>query len=209
VCVDGCGFRDYASALVVLRPSGHHSGAGRTGPFCGINAAGVGAAAALAGGLAERVLIIDLDIHRSGGTEDVVARLWGGEGRGRVLLIDVFGAMGGLKAGAGRGGCRLVLMRSVLCVWWVAGGDGLVAPGGEEHTALVSLAHGAGDAECAAAMTAEVLPRARAFALHLTVVTIGFDGTSGLAGQGWRVLADGLAWAVSCGWVLWRLGLWG
>jgi acetoin utilization deacetylase AcuC-like enzyme len=56
------------SALCVVRPPGHHSEDGCAMGFCLFNSVAVAAKAALASQLAQRVLIVDWDIHHGNGS---------------------------------------------------------------------------------------------------------------------------------------------
>ena len=60
-----------ANAFVASRPPGHHATADRAMGFCLFNHAAVGARHVQARGLAERVLIIDWDVHHGNGTQDI------------------------------------------------------------------------------------------------------------------------------------------
>ncbi|HZU07783.1 MAG TPA: histone deacetylase [Chloroflexota bacterium] len=61
----------YQNAFVLLRPPGHHALADRAMGFCLFNNVAVAAAWALAAGGAERVLIVDLDVHHGNGTQEI------------------------------------------------------------------------------------------------------------------------------------------
>ena len=52
-------------------PPGHHAPADRAMGFCLFNNVAVGAAWALAAGRAQRVLIVDFDVHHGNGTQDI------------------------------------------------------------------------------------------------------------------------------------------
>ena len=59
------------SAFVATRPPGHHATPDRAMGFCLFNSVAVAARALQAEGLAERVLIVDWDVHHGNGTQDV------------------------------------------------------------------------------------------------------------------------------------------
>jgi acetoin utilization deacetylase AcuC-like enzyme len=59
------------NAFALVRPPGHHATPGRSMGFCLFNNAAVGARYAQAVYGAERVLIIDWDVHHGNGTQDI------------------------------------------------------------------------------------------------------------------------------------------
>ncbi len=61
------------AAFCGLRPPGHHAERDRAMGFCLFNNVAVGAAHALATGGAERVLVLDWDVHHGNGTEAIFA----------------------------------------------------------------------------------------------------------------------------------------
>ena len=70
-------------AFCGLRPPGHHAEASRAMGFCLFNNVAVAATQALAAGNAERVLILDWDVHHGNGTEAIFA------GSDRVLYASI------------------------------------------------------------------------------------------------------------------------
>jgi acetoin utilization deacetylase AcuC-like enzyme len=60
-----------ANAFAFVRPPGHHATADRSMGFCLFNNAAVGARYAQARYAAERVLVIDWDVHHGNGTQDI------------------------------------------------------------------------------------------------------------------------------------------
>ncbi len=62
--------RELANAFVATRPPGHHATPDRAMGFCLFNNVAVAARALQAEGLAERVLILDWDVHHGNGTQD-------------------------------------------------------------------------------------------------------------------------------------------
>ena len=136
-----------ANAFALVRPPGHHAEADRAMGFCLFNNAAIAAEAARRGG-AERVLIVDWDVHHGNGTQDMFAA------RADVLYMSVHqfpfypgtGAVGEIGVGAGRGA-------TVNCP----------LPGGQ------------GDADYGVVFHDLFLPAARLFAPDVVIVSAGFD----------------------------------
>jgi acetoin utilization deacetylase AcuC-like enzyme len=61
---------EVANAFVATRPPGHHATPGRAMGFCLFNSVAVAARALQAEGYAERVLVVDWDVHHGNGTQD-------------------------------------------------------------------------------------------------------------------------------------------
>jgi acetoin utilization deacetylase AcuC-like enzyme len=61
----------WANAFVATRPPGHHASAERAMGFCLFNSVAVTARWLQSEGFAERVLIVDWDVHHGNGTQDV------------------------------------------------------------------------------------------------------------------------------------------
>jgi acetoin utilization deacetylase AcuC-like enzyme len=61
---------EVANAFALVRPPGHHALPDRAMGFCLFNNVAVAAAWALAAGGAERVLVVDFDVHHGNGTQD-------------------------------------------------------------------------------------------------------------------------------------------
>jgi acetoin utilization deacetylase AcuC-like enzyme len=61
-------------AFCALRPPGHHAERHRAMGFCLFNNVAVAAADAIATGAADRVLVVDWDVHHGNGTEEIFAR---------------------------------------------------------------------------------------------------------------------------------------
>jgi acetoin utilization deacetylase AcuC-like enzyme len=72
-----------SNAFCAVRPPGHHAERDRAMGFCFFNNVAVGAAHALAAGVA-RVAILDFDVHHGNGTEDIFAA------EPRVMLCSSF-----------------------------------------------------------------------------------------------------------------------
>ena len=60
----------YRNAFVAARPPGHHATPGRAMGFCLFNSIAIAAESLRARGEAERVLIVDWDVHHGNGTQD-------------------------------------------------------------------------------------------------------------------------------------------
>ena len=71
------------TAFCAVRPPGHHAERNRAMGFCLFNNVAVGAAHALAQGVA-RVAIVDFDVHHGNGTEDIFSD------DPRVLMVSTF-----------------------------------------------------------------------------------------------------------------------
>ena len=149
----GCSLAATASAMqgtpafALVRPPGHHAEPDRAMGFCFFNNIAVAAEHARALG-AERVLIVDWDVHHGNGTQ---AAFWERE--------DVFffsSHQWPLYPGTGRA-------EEV--------GEG----GGRGTTLNVPLPAGAGDAELIEVLDQILVPRAQAFAPDVVLVSAGFD----------------------------------
>ncbi len=69
--VDGVAEGRFRNAFVAARPPGHHATPGRPMGFCLFNNVALAAARLRARGVADRVLIVDWDVHHGNGTQDV------------------------------------------------------------------------------------------------------------------------------------------
>jgi len=136
-----------ANAFALARPPGHHALSDSAMGFCLLNNVAIAAEAARRAG-AERVAILDWDVHHGNGTQDIFAA------RPDVLYMSIHqypfypetGAAHEVGTGAGRG-------TKVNCP----------LPGGQ------------GDADYGVAFHDLFLPAARAFAPDIILVSAGFD----------------------------------
>jgi acetoin utilization deacetylase AcuC-like enzyme len=135
------------NAFALVRPPGHHAEPGRAMGFCFFNNAAIAAEAARRNG-AERVLVLDWDVHHGNGTQ---AAFWE---RGDVLYQSVhqypYYPGTGAAHEVGRGA-------------------------GEGFTVNCGLPGGATDADYEAIFHGLFLPIAQAFRPQLVLVSAGFD----------------------------------
>eukprot|EP00475_Leptophrys_vorax_P017528 TRINITY_DN24167_c0_g4_i2.p1 TRINITY_DN24167_c0_g4~~TRINITY_DN24167_c0_g4_i2.p1 ORF type:complete len:175 (-),score=46.29 TRINITY_DN24167_c0_g4_i2:222-722(-) len=109
-----------------------------------------------------KILIVDFDVHRSCGTQQIMKQKL--IQLGQVLLIDVFGALGG--------GCNSLTDDT------------------SSSTLLVPLPPNAGDKEMLEVFQNIVIPRSMEFAPDLLIVSAGFDASEG-DGEGFLVTPAG------------------
>ena len=140
--------------MALTRPPGHHATAGRGMGFCLINNVAVAAADLLRGqstaqqAPAQRVAIIDLDLHHGNGTQDIFWR------REDVLYISTHQSP--LYPGSGNL-------------------DEVGAGPGEGATANFPLPPGTGDEGFRAVMAEAILPLLDRYAPQMLLVSFGFD----------------------------------
>jgi acetoin utilization deacetylase AcuC-like enzyme len=139
---------DETVALCALRPPGHHAERDRAMGFCLFNNVAVAAAHALDAGGAERVLVLDWDVHHGNGTEAIFAE------SDRVLYASIH--QWPLYPGTGAAEYA---------------GEGA----GEGYTLNLPVAPGAGPDEFLALVQHVVVPIGRDFAPDLIAISAGFD----------------------------------
>ncbi|MCK8601498.1 histone deacetylase family protein [Desulfoferrobacter suflitae] len=71
-------------SFAIIRPPGHHAGRSRYGGFCFFNNIAVAVAELLETGLIRKAVIVDIDMHRGDGTQDIFAET------SSVCVIDVW-----------------------------------------------------------------------------------------------------------------------
>ncbi|MDG5778180.1 histone deacetylase [Haloarculaceae archaeon H-GB1-1] len=130
------------------RPPGHHAVVDDAMGFCFFNNAAVAAQAALDAGDADRVAIVDWDVHHGNGTQDIFYD------RGDVFYVSLHEA--GLYPGTGD-------------VAETGEGDG------EETTMNFPLPQGSTDADYLAAFAEVVEPALESYDPDLLLVSAGFD----------------------------------
>ncbi|ADB50286.1 histone deacetylase family protein [Conexibacter woesei] len=131
-----------------LRPPGHHAEAARAMGFCLFGNVAVAARHALDAHGAERVLVLDWDVHHGNGTNDIF------HATDEVLFVSLHesplypgtGPVGDVGSGRGTG-----------------------------YTVNVPVAAGTGDATYASLLEHVVVPLARAYEPRLILLSAGFD----------------------------------
>jgi acetoin utilization deacetylase AcuC-like enzyme len=139
------------NCYALVRPPGHHAVADMGMGFCIFNNVAVGALHALQRNGAERILIVDWDVHHGNGTQQAFY------GDRRVLYLSLhqeglYPADSGLVEQVGEGA-------------------------GEGYTVNLPLPAGTGDAGYLAAFERVVVPIARQFAPDLVLVSCGLDAS--------------------------------
>jgi len=146
--VDAVFAREVPNAFCLVRPPGHHASAARGMGFCLFNNIAVAARYARRKHAAERVLIVDWDVHHGNGTQDIFYE------DGHVLFFSTHqspwypgtGARNETGEGAGAG-------KIINC----------------------PFSAGSGRAEIAGAFREQLLPAAKAFQPDLVLISAGFD----------------------------------
>ena len=135
----------FANAFVAMRPPGHHAERATPMGFCFFNSAAVAARHAQAAYGAERVAIVDFDVHHGNGTQDI---FWDDAS---------------------------VLYGSTHEMPLYPGTGALSERGEHDQIVNCPLRAGAGGEAFRAALGAAILPRLEAFRPDLIVISAGFD----------------------------------
>lgn len=133
------------TAFVVARPPGHHAGPATPMGFCFMNNIAVAARHAMATQGAERVAIVDFDVHHGNGTQEI---FWSD---------------------------RNVLFCSTHQAPFYPGTGGRNETGAHGNIVNAPLFAGSGGNVFREAMTERVLPRISSFAPDLILISAGFD----------------------------------
>lgn len=152
--------------FAVLRPPGHHARPAQSMGFCMLNHVAIAARHALRRG-AQRVVVLDWDVHHGNGTEEIFA------GAPEVLYVSLHQS----PQYPGTGAAHDV-------------GFG----GGRGYTVNVPLSAGADNAVYAAAFERVVLPIIEQFSPDLTLVSAGYDAHRRDPLGGMQLDGRGYAW---------------
>ncbi|MBN2146087.1 MAG: histone deacetylase [Anaerolineales bacterium] len=168
--------RDARRGFALTRPPGHHATRGRGMGFCLLNNIALAAEAMIQGEGAQRLAIIDLDLHHGNGTQEIFYT------RGDVFYMSTHQSP--LYPGSG-------FLDDV--------GEG----SGEGRTANFPLPPGAGDEAFLTVMDELIVPLLDGFSPQMLLVSYGFDthwsdplGSLALSAGGYGMLIERLAgWA--------------
>lgn len=150
--------------FAIGRPPGHHAEPDEAMGFCFANNVAIAAQDALETGTADRVAIVDWDVHHGNGTQEIFYT------RDDVLFVSIHES--GLFPGTGRD-------------------DEIGRGDGEGSTVNVPLPAGGEDADYQAVFQEIVTPAVTAFDPDLLLVSAGFDAHKGDPISRTRVTTDG------------------
>jgi len=154
------------TGFCALRPSGHHAEPGRAMGFCLFNNVAIAAELAVRELGAERVLVLDWDVHHGNGTAEIF------RSRAEVLFVSIHQA--GIYPGTGRSSD-------------FGSGDG------EGFTINLPVPAGADEEIWLSLVERIVLPVSRAFGPDLILVSAGFDAHRADPLAGCRLETDSFA----------------
>ena len=146
--IDAVFAREVPNAFCVVRPPGHHASAATGMGFCLFNNIAIAARYARYKHSAERVLIVDWDVHHGNGTQDIFYQ------DGQVLFFSTHqspwypGTGANDETGEGKGAGKII---------------------------NCPLPAGSGRAEIVGAFRDQLLPAAAAFQPDLVLISAGFD----------------------------------
>ncbi|CAF2954160.1 unnamed protein product [Rotaria sp. Silwood2] len=154
---------DFGISLV--RPAGHHSSTDKVETFCGLNSVAMAAVYAVRILEVPRVLILDWDVHRSGGTEEIIGRI-SNDDQQKYRLIDIYAAFGKSSSSTNRSSnCYLIDLSQSNRL-----------PGDEEYLQTFDI---------------KVLPDIVEFSPSLIVISAGFDAAKDEAEECARLTPNG------------------
>jgi acetoin utilization deacetylase AcuC-like enzyme len=156
-----------ANAFVAMRPPGHHAETSTPMGFCFFNNAAIAARHAQAAHGAERVAIMDFDVHHGNGTQDI---FWADKS---VMYASTHQMP--LYPGTGAPG----------------------ETGEHDNIVNAPLAPGSGGAQFREAMESAVLPRLAAFRPDLVIISAGFDAHRRDPLAQINLVEDDFAWATA------------
>ena len=165
--VDEVMTRRCSNAFVAMRPPGHHAERTTAMGFCFFNNAAVAARHAQAVHGAERVAIMDFDVHHGNGTQDI---FWGDP---------------------------TVMYSSTHQMPLYPGTGAVGETGEHDTIVNAPLRAGDGGEAFRAAMEAKVLPRLEAFAPDLVIISAGFDAHRRDPLGGLSLVEEDFGWATA------------